>query len=203
MTSNNQINYTNFKALVNADLVRFRAVRGRCRLIKAIIRYPGFRYAFLLRVCRFTRWQPVLYPFFVLVLPIFLFYQRFYGLSISYATDVNGGLYIPHTGLCVVNPSAKIGRNLYLSQGVTIGKAHAGKHAGVPVIGDDVFIGPNACIFGQINIGNGAVIGANSLVIKDVAPSTTVGGVPARKISEKGSNEILGHSDDAFYARNK
>lgn len=194
MTGTKQITFSEFKALISADLIRFRAVKGRCRIIKAIFRYPGFRYAFLLRLCRYTRWQSRLYFLFLLIFPIFIFYQRFYGLSISYATDIGGGLYIPHSGLCVVNPGAKIGQNLYLSQGVTIGKTHAGKNAGVPEIGDDVFIGPNACVFGHIKVGNGAVVGANSVVIKDVAPSTTVGGVPARQISKKGSKEILGYN---------
>lgn len=162
--------------------------------MRTLVRHTGFQVTFLMRCCRYLRTNKLLCPLLVFIYPLFFMLQRIYGISLSYGTEIGGGLYMPHTGLCVINPGAKIGQNLYLSQGVTIGKAHAGQKAGVPEIGDDVFIGPNACIFGQIKIGNEAVIGANSVVVKDVAPSTTVGGVPARQISEKGSKEILGYS---------
>jgi len=54
-----------------------------------------------------------------------------------------------------------------------------------------VYIGPGAKIFGAITIGDGAAIGANAVVHRDVSPGVTVGGVPARVISDKGSRDLF------------
>ena len=58
-------------------------------------------------------------------------------------------------------------------------------------IGNDVWIGANVCILQGIKIGNGAIIGANSLVTKDVSPYTIVGGVPAKVIRKRFSDEDI------------
>jgi serine O-acetyltransferase len=98
---------------------------------------------------------------------------------------------MPHFGGIVVNPKAVIGANCYLSHNVLIGKVHAGKRAGVPVVGDNVFIGAGAVILGNIAIGNNAAIGVNSVVIDDVPAGVLVAGAPARVVAEKSSDEIL------------
>ena len=58
-------------------------------------------------------------------------------------------------------------------------------------IGHDVWVGANSCIMGGITIGTGAIIGAGSLVTKDVAPYTIVGGVPAKVIRTRFSNAAV------------
>ena len=92
----------------------------------------------------------------------------------------------------MVNPSAVIGKNCYLSHNVLIGKVHTGKRMGVPIIGNDVFIGAGAVILGDIKIGDNAAIGANSVVINDVPANTFVAGSPAKVVAEKGADSILG-----------
>lgn len=59
------------------------------------------------------------------------------------------------------------------------------------VIGNDVWIGINVIIPGGVTIGNGAIIAANSVVVKDVEPYTIVGGVPAKVIKNRFSEEIV------------
>jgi len=59
------------------------------------------------------------------------------------------------------------------------------------MIGDNVYIGPGAKIFGAITIGDGVAIGANAVVHHDVSSGVTVGGVPARVISKKGSQGLV------------
>lgn len=59
---------------------------------------------------------------------------------------------------------------------------------GAATIGNNVYIGPGAKIIGRIRIGDNVVIGANAVVTKDVPNGVTVGGVPAKIISEKDSS---------------
>jgi len=110
------------------------------------------------------------------------------GLMISENTPIGYGLYISHGFGIIVNPTAVIGNNCVLSQFTTIG-AMKGKAA---VVGDDVYIGPSVCIVEDVHIGNGSVIGAGAVVVKDVPSNTTVAGVPAKVVSHNNSiNYIL------------
>ena len=87
----------------------------------------------------------------------------------------------------IVNRRCVIGRNCNLSQGVTLGVANRGAKAGTPTIGDQVYIGPGAVIFGSIQVGDDAAIGANCVVTKDVPEKGVVVGVPGKIISHEGS----------------
>jgi serine O-acetyltransferase len=126
---------------------------------------------------------------------IILYQSRKTGIQINPGATIGRGLYIPHYGGIVVNPQTVIGKNCYLSHNVLIGKVHAGKRAGVPVIGDDVFIGTGAVLLGNITIENNAAIGVNSVVIDDVQSGVMVAGAPARLIAKRGAREVLGLSD--------
>jgi serine O-acetyltransferase len=92
--------------------------------------------------------------------------------------DIGEGLCIPHIGPVVIGSGVKIGKRCTIFQGVTIGAAHGN----YPVIGDDVFIGANACVIGSARIGNKAIIGAGAVVVKDVPDGATAVGNPARVI---------------------
>lgn len=75
--------------------------------------------------------------------------------------------------------------------GVNIG-ADARMHDAAPTIGDNVYIGPGAKIFGKIQIADGIAIGANAVVNKSFfEQDISIAGVPARKISEEGTRGIL------------
>jgi serine O-acetyltransferase len=89
----------------------------------------------------------------------------------------------------IVHKDAVIGSNCLLSPGVVIG-GRSGL-AGAPVIEDEVLIGAGAKILGPIRIGAGAKIGANAVVLHDVAAGDTVAGVPARSL-RKDSRRQLG-----------
>lgn len=96
------------------------------------------------------------------------------------------GLAIVHYGSIVISSKACIGENCRIHSGVNIG-ANAGETKAA-VIGDNVYIGPGAKIIGDIRIGNGVCIGANAVVVKDVEDRITVGGIPAKKISNNDSS---------------
>jgi serine O-acetyltransferase len=111
------------------------------------------------------------------------------GISIPHTARVGPGLYIPHFGTIVIHGDAVIGRNCIVSHGVTIGAAGRGARFGVPVIGDNVYVAPNAVVVGKIVVGDNAIIGANSTVNRDVAAHTTVLGVPATVLNHRGHVE--------------
>lgn len=90
--------------------------------------------------------------------------------------DIGGGLYIQH-GFATMIAAKSIGENCWINQQVTIGYNGPGDP---PVIGDNVTITCGAKVLGNITVGDHVIVGANAVVIRDVAPGCTVGGVPAR-----------------------
>lgn len=85
-----------------------------------------------------------------------------------------------HSGLgCVIHSNAVIGDDCKIQQNVTIGGR--GKH-GVPIIGNNVFIGAGATIIGNVNVGDNVIIGAMTLVLNDVEEDKVVVGIPAKGV---------------------
>jgi serine O-acetyltransferase len=104
-------------------------------------------------------------------------------LGFSIPKNIFGpGLSIVHYGMVIVSSKAAVGSNCRLHQGTCLGE-----YNGAPRIGNNVYIGPGAKIFGNITIGNNVAIGANAVVNKDIPDNVTVGGVPAEIISNKSS----------------
>ena len=101
------------------------------------------------------------------------------------------GLSIAHPGTIIVNQSARIGSNCRIHTCTNIG-TQAGYQDKAPKIGNNVFIGPGAKMFGSIKIADNICIGANSVVTKSFEEvGITIAGAPARKISDKDSKGIL------------
>jgi len=113
------------------------------------------------------------------------------GITLPYSAKIGEKFYIAHHGHIILHPKAIIGNNCNISQGVTIGVSGRGDKKGIPIIGNNVYIGPNAVIAGKITIGDNSVVGANSLVISNVEDNTTVVGVPAIKLSNNNSEDYI------------
>ena len=105
------------------------------------------------------------------------------GVLLERTTEVGDDLHIIHSGMISIHPDARIGERVGLMHGVTIG---TNMGPGVPVIGNDVFIGCNASVLGAVTIGDGARIAANSLVITDIPAGAVAIGVPARVMPDFG-----------------
>ena len=93
-------------------------------------------------------------------------------------TKIGHGLYIGHPYGITINADAIIGNNCNLHKGVLIGQENRGARKGVPTIGNNVWIGVNAAIVGNIKIGDDVLIAPNSYVNKDVPSHSVVFGNP-------------------------
>ncbi len=110
------------------------------------------------------------------------------GIELPPDAEIGPGLYIGHFGGIIVSSKVRIGARCNLSQGVTIGRDARG---GLPEIGDRVYIGPGAKLFGKVHVGDGSAVGANAVVNADVPAGASVAGVPARVVSGKGSRDMI------------
>jgi putative colanic acid biosynthesis acetyltransferase WcaB len=125
-------------------------------------------------------------PLMILAVPYGVLYRIFVewllGIELPWKTKVGPGLRIEHGQCLVVNDQTVFGRNCMVRNGTTIGNKQLrdGTYSGAPVLGDFVDIGANVVILGEIKIGDHAVIGAGSVVVKDVPPYAVVAGNPAR-----------------------
>lgn len=106
------------------------------------------------------------------------------GIEIPWNTDIGHSLQLHHGHGLVVNHEVTIGHNCVLRHTTTIGnkKNADGSYSAAPSIGNYVDIGCHVVILGAVTIGDRAVIGAGSIVLKDVPPGGVVVGNPARLI---------------------
>lgn len=107
--------------------------------------------------------------------------QKF-AIDIHPAATLGHGILLDHGSGLVVGETAVVGNRVSILQSVTLGgtgKVDGDRH---PKIGDGVLISAGAKILGNIRVGEGAKVGAGSVVLKDVPPHTTVAGVPARVV---------------------
>jgi serine O-acetyltransferase len=133
----------------------------------------------------------------VLRVPVLVYFRRLSErLGFSLGPNVFGpGVAIVHYGLLVIDPTTRIGKNCRIHMGAHLGGAalfvppeEVYKYS--PRIGDNVYIGPGAKLYGPIRIGDNCVIGANAVVTKSFEePGLTIAGVPAKVIAKNGTGE--------------
>jgi serine O-acetyltransferase len=108
------------------------------------------------------------------------------GIEIHPAAQIGQGLFIDHGAGVVIGETAEIGDDVTLYQGVTLGGTGFATGKRHPTVQDNVTIGSGAKLLGPITIGHGAKIGANSVVITDVPPNSTVVGNPGHPVRVDG-----------------
>jgi serine O-acetyltransferase len=179
-----------FKAVrlfLAADLLRYDGA-GSTKFLRHFLFTPGYKYTVWMRLCGWSRMslltRYLLYP----ILKLMMIRCRYkYGIAIPEYTEIGPGLFINRFGGIYVNGDAIIGSNVNIGQHTLMGQANRGARMGSPIIGDRVSIAFGAAIVGRINIGEDSIVGLNAVVTKDVPPSSVLGGVPAKVLSDKGS----------------
>ena len=121
--------------------------------------------------------------------------SRFFtGIEIHPGAKIGRGLCIDHGMGVVIGETAEIGDDVLIYHGVTLGGTGKDKGKRHPTVGNNVVIGSGAKVLGPIYIGDGAKIGSNAVVLKDVPAGATAVGIPARNIV-KTSAEIIEIND--------
>ena len=110
-------------------------------------------------------------------------------IQIPARTSIGEGFYIGHLGRVIINPDAKLGKNINVATGVTVGAENRGKRKGAPTISDNVWIGTNAVIVGNVKIGTDVLIAPLTFVNFDVPDHSVVVGNPAKIIKKENATE--------------
>ena len=170
--------------LFEKDLFRYYGKEGE-PFLKKVFRPLEIKYLSVFRKanqCRF--------------LPVKLFYMlRLMRLSnktqiqIPSRTSIGEGFYIGHLGRVIIHPDAKLGKNVNVGTGVTIGMENRGKRKGTPIIGNNCWIGTNAVIVGKVTIGSDVLIAPLTYVNFDVPDHSLVMGNPGKIIPRENATE--------------
>jgi serine O-acetyltransferase len=165
-------------------------------LLSCILLYPSFHVMLAYRIAHpLWRGGLRLLPRFIMQVARWLT-----GIEIHPGAQIEGGFFADHGMGIVIGETSIIGQNVTLYHGVTLGgvmpavdapsQRYVKRH---PTLEDNVIVGAGAQILGPINVGVGARVGGNSVVIRDVYAGQTVVGVPAKQLNQK-------RSDDSFDA---
>lgn len=166
------------------DLYRWRGEKKESLRVK-LFRSNEIKYMYWFRKIQNTK-NPILKTFAKLKLNNL---SKKTNIQIPYTTKIGEGFYIGHCGRIIINPGAVLGKNINIATGVTIGQENRGKRKGCPTICDNVWIGTNSVIVGNITIGTDVLIAPLSYVNFDVPDHSIVIGNPAKIIHRENATE--------------
>jgi len=177
--------FKNFQEDLDAFMARDPAARSR---LEIVLCYPGLHAIYVHRIAHFL-WQ---HRWHLAARFISHLGRLFTGIEIHPGARIGRRLVIDHGHGVVIGETADIGNDVTLYQGVTLGglapaidsrnQVSVKRH---PTLRDGAIIGSGAQILGPITIGEGARVGANSVVTSDVAPRVTAVGIPAHVVMPK------------------
>lgn len=152
--------------------------------LEVFLAYPGFHAVLLHRPAHFL-WKKGLR---VLARVLANFSRFLTGIEVHPAALIGDFLFIDHGHGVVIGETSVIGNHVTIYHDVTLGGTSLSSGKRHPTIEDGVIIGAGAQVLGPVTVGQGARIGANAVVVKDVAPHATMVGIPARAVAEAGDD---------------
>ena len=163
--------------LIKSDFEMFDVVGFRSFI--HVFLHNGWRCTIQIRFQQFFySWRKLYIPYILSVL-VNRRMLKVYGVDICLGCEFGFGLKIPHPVSIVIGSRVKVGDRFTILHGVTIGEKNAsGSGDGLyPTIGNDVLVGANSSILGNVHVGDGASIGAHSLILKNVPGLSIVTGL--------------------------
>ena len=154
-------------------------------LLKKIFRPLEIKYIAVFRKANACKFLP-LKLFYMLRL---MYLSKKTQIQIPARTQIGEGFYIGHLGRVIIHPDAKLGKNINIGTGVTIGMENRGKRKGTPEISDNCWSGTNAVIVGNIKIGSDVLIAPLTYVNFDVPDHSVVIGNPGKIIPKENATE--------------
>lgn len=124
----------------------------------------------------------------IIVFPYLIFHRIFFdwilGVEININSKIGSGFRLFHGQGLVINGDSIVGNNCLFRNGITLGTklSQNGELSKAPVIGNNVCVGSNAVIIGEVTIGNNVIIGAGAVVVKSFPNNTVIAGNPAKII---------------------
>lgn len=112
--------------------------------------------------------------------------------DVAVASVIEGGVYLSDSGYLIIGPQ-RVGRGTIIHHRVTIG-SKAGAGGIKPIIGENVWIGPDCVIYGDITVGDGATILPETVLSMNIPPRSVVAGNPGRIIAREFDNSSLRRS---------
>ena len=188
---------------LKADTVRLHGQYSFIRFLKSVFFNRNFRVILTMRFCQhLCMSRGPARALLLLGRLLHAWTQNCAGLDFSWRAFVGAGLCITHGWGLVVSPGAKIGCNVTIFHGATIGRADRigprnERQTSYPTIEDCVWIGPHAIIVGGVTIGRGARIAGGSFVFRNVEPFSLVGGNPMRVLRKNAEPVVPNPADVA------
>jgi len=155
-------------------------------LLEVVFCYPGLHALWFHRLAHFL-WQ---HRFRFLARFISHIGRFLTGIEIHPGAKIGRRFFIDHGAGVVIGETAEIGDDVLMYQGTVLGGTSLKKEKRHPTVGSHVVIGTGAVALGAISIGDGARVGAGSVVIKSVPPGATVVGIPGRVV-EDGQSPLM------------
>jgi len=154
--------------------------------VQVIVFYPGLHALWLYRAAH-RLWRARLrFP----AHAIAGFARWLTGIEIHPAARIGRRCFIDHGMGVVIGETAEVGDDVTLYHGVTLGGVSLAKGKRHPTLEDHVVVGAGAKVLGAITIGRGSRIGANAVVVRDVAPESVVVGVPGKVVMPPGARAV-------------
>ena len=170
--------------IFSKDLYRYYGDGGES-LAQRVLRPPELRYIALFRKANTCKLRPL--KLFYTVRLKLLSYKTL--IQIPERTEIGEGFYIGHSGRVIINPEAKLGKNMNVSTGVGSGRENRGEREGSPTFDGNCWIGANAVIVGKVHVGEDVLIAPLTFVNFDVPAHSIVIGNPAKIISKENATE--------------
>lgn len=176
-----------FREDIQTVLANDPAARG---VLEVIFCYPGLHALWLHRIAHFL-WRHKLRLLGRLLSQLS---RSLTGIEVHPGAKIGRRFFIDHGMGVVIGETSEIGNDVLMYQGVVLGGTTHEKRKRHPTLGNNVVIGAGATLLGPITIGDGARVGAGSVVVQSMSPGATVVGIPGRAVrGDGGPAEALEH----------